>query len=59
MDGRQDQQEGVIVKLAADLDKRLDKMNARMEAGRKELRRVVRIGAGFITLTVTLLKFIG
>ena len=46
------------VKLAADLDKRLNKMNARMEAGRKELRRVVGIGAGFITLTVTLLKFI-
>ena len=47
-----------MVKLAADLDKRLNKMNARMEAGRKELRRVVGIGAGFITLTVTLLKFI-
>ena len=59
MDGRQDRQEGVIVKLDADPDKRLDKMNARMEAGRKELRRVVGIGAGFIILIVALLKFIG
>ena len=49
----------MIVKLDADPDKRLDKMSARMEAGRKELRRVVGPGAGFITLIVTLLKFIG
>ena len=59
MDGCQDQQEGVIVKLAADLDKRLDHMDKQIEGAKKEFRRVVGIGAGFITLIVTLLKFIG
>ena len=70
LDKRQDRQDGVIVKLAADQDKRFDQfaaaqkewrdnMDKQIERAKKEFRRVVGIGAGFITLIVTLLKFIG
>ena len=59
LDKRQDRQDGVIVKLAADLDKRLAYMDKQIEGAKKEFRIVVGIGAGFITLIVTLLKFIG
>ena len=52
LDKRQDRQDGVIVKLAADQSNQITE-------NKKDFRWAIGIGVGFITLIVTLLKFIG